>query len=83
MKGPSGIYNVGTGVGTTFNKLVSLLNQALGTQLESEYFEMPYDPKTYQHHTVADVSHAESQLGFKAKWNLLEAIRDYHSYLFK
>src|SRR5690606_29576131 len=43
-EGPSGVYNVGTGVGSTFNELVACLNRSLGTDLEPEYFDMPYDP---------------------------------------
>jgi len=76
-----GIYNVGTGVGTSFNSLVTYLNDALKTQLEPEYFEMPFETATYQHHTVADIHRAEKGLGFKSRWALPEAIRDYLKFL--
>lgn len=77
LSGKPGVYNVGTGIGTSFNDLVKVLNLVLKTNLEPEYFDMPYDPATYQNNTVADIKKAERLLGFKAKWNLEEAIRDY------
>lgn len=73
----SGIYNVGTGIATDFNELVKVLNEVLETNLEVEYFDMPYDPKTYQANTQADTTKAEKFLGFKAKWILKEGIKDY------
>jgi ADP-L-glycero-D-manno-heptose 6-epimerase len=77
LTAPSGVYNVGTGVGTSFNQLVAILNDILETELEPEYFDMPYDPATYQNHTVADTALAKEHLKFSAEWGLKEAIRDY------
>ncbi len=77
LTGKSGVYNVGTGIGTSFSDLVKVLNKVLATQLEPEFFDMPYDPKTYQNNTVADVAKAERDMGFKSKWTLEDAIRDY------
>jgi ADP-L-glycero-D-manno-heptose 6-epimerase len=77
LSAPSGIYNVGTGVGTTFNDLVAALTDVLGTRATIEYFDMPFDPATYQHHTVADTRLARERLGFKASWALRPAIADY------
>ena len=73
----SGIYNIGTGIATDFNELIKVLNEVLGTNFDPEYFDMPYDPKTYQSDTQADTSKAEEVLGFKAKWALKEGIKDY------
>ena len=78
----SGVYNVGTGIATDFNQLVNVLNDVLGTKLEPEYFDMPYDPKTYQANTQADTTKAEKFLGFRAKWKLREAIKDYMGELY-
>jgi len=72
-----GIYNVGTGIATNFNDLIKILNVILGTNFEPEYFDMPYDPKTYQNNTHADTKKAEKFLHFKAKWSLKEGIKDY------
>ena len=77
----SGIYNVGTGIATTFNVLIKALNEVLGKNFEPEYFDMPYDPKTYQSNTQADTTKAENVLGFKAKWPLKDGIKDYFNFL--
>ncbi|MBW2981201.1 NAD-dependent epimerase/dehydratase family protein [Candidatus Woesearchaeota archaeon] len=76
----SGIYNIGTGIATTFNELIKVLNEVLGTNLEPEYFDNPYEG-TYQNHTQADTTRAEKFLGFRAKWMLKEAIKDYMGWL--
>jgi len=73
----SEIYNVGTGIGTSFNELIVALNEALGTNLKPEYFESPYDMKTYQSNTQADTTKAEEFLGFKAEYSLKQGIEDY------
>jgi len=78
-----GIYNVGTGVGTSFNDLVLKLNKALNRNLKPDYFKMPYNEKTYQSHTVADIHLAKSRLKFEARWTLDEAIRNYQDFLMK
>ena len=75
------IVNVGTGIATDFNKLIKILNQVLKTSLEQEYFDMPYDPKTYQSNTQADTKKAEKILGFKAKWPLKKGIAEYFKFL--
>ena len=75
------IVNVGTGIGTTFNDLIKVLNKSLGTDFEPEYFDMPYDPKTYQSNTQADTKKAEKILCFKARWELKKGIADYFKFL--
>jgi len=79
----SGIYNVGTGIATTFIDLIKILNEVFGAKLEVEYFKMPYDTKTYQNNTQAHTKHAEESLGFYAKWTLRDGIKDYINWLNK
>lgn len=81
MEGTSGVYNVGTGVASTFNTLISHLNAAMKLSLEPEYFKMPYAPETYQSDTQAATERAGKGIGFKAKWGLKEAVADYVSWL--
>jgi ADP-L-glycero-D-manno-heptose 6-epimerase len=81
LNAPSGVYNVATGVGTSFNVLVEVLNQVMGTQLEPDYFPMPYDPNTYQSNTQGEVTQAKNKLGFVAQWELKKAIQDYLEWL--
>ncbi|MCH9024680.1 MAG: NAD-dependent epimerase/dehydratase family protein [candidate division Zixibacteria bacterium] len=73
---PSGVYNVGTGVATSFNELVAVLNDVMGRNLEPEYFEMPYDQATYQSDTQADITEAEKALGWKAQYSLKVGIKE-------
>tara|TARA_B100000315_G_scaffold169408_1_gene157998 strand:- start:380 stop:1291 length:912 start_codon:yes stop_codon:yes gene_type:complete len=77
----SGIYNIGTGMAINFNDLIKILNMILEKNLDPEYFDMPYDKKTYQGDTQADTIKAENILGFKAKWPLKEGIKDYFNWL--
>lgn len=78
---PSGIYNVGTGVATSFNELVHILNDILETNLEPEYISMPYNSETYQMNTQADTTLAKEKLGFEAKFSLRKGIEDYFNFL--
>ncbi len=73
---PSGVYNVGTGISTSFNDLIRILNEVLGTSLQPEYIDNPY-AGTYQEHTQADTSKAKKELGFVASYSLKDAIREY------
>ncbi|HTL12982.1 MAG TPA: NAD-dependent epimerase/dehydratase family protein [Bdellovibrionota bacterium] len=83
LEAPSGAYNVGTGIPTSFNEIVAALNEALGTSLEPEYFDMPYDSTSYQANTLADTTLAEKKLGFKARWNFRDAVKDYMAWLYR
>ncbi len=76
----SGIYNVGTGVATSFNELIVALNEVLGTNFEPEYFDNPYT-EVYQNNTQADPKNAEEFLGFKASFSVKQGIFDYKGWL--
>lgn len=71
----SGIYNVGTGVPTTFNQIIASLNEALGTNYEPEYFPNPYP--FYQSYTCADLSQTKKGLGWSPRYTTHEAILEY------
>ena len=71
----SGVFNVCTGKGTTFNRVVEILNSVLGTALAPDYFENPYS--FYQNETQGDPAHAKSGLRFEAGWSPEEGIADY------
>lgn len=81
MNAKSGIYNVGTGIGTCFNDVVYTINEILGKRNKIEYFDNPYDLKTYQINTQADTNLAEKNLRFKAKYSFKEGVKDYLMYL--
>lgn len=64
-------FNVGCGKPHTFNDVIHGLNKALGTHLETEYFENPY--AFFQNHTEADISETHQVLGYKPKFSSLTA----------
>ncbi len=72
----SGIVNVGTGKPATFNGIVKILNQVLGTRFEPEYFDNPYG--FFQNCTQADTHLADTLIGFKARFLPEEGIQDYY-----
>lgn len=75
----SGIVNIGTGVATSFNKIVEILNKVLGKSYEPEYFDNPFS--FYQNETQADLSEARKLLGFEPQYGIEEGIRDYLSHM--
>ncbi len=77
MQAPSGIYNVGTGVASPFNEVAEAVCDAFGVRRPIEYFDMPYDAKTYQSNTQAQTTRAQEKLGFVAQWGLWRAVTDY------
>jgi len=72
----SGVFNCGSGHPVSFNEVIALLNQALGTSLEPEYIDNPY-ADFYQPHTEADMSRALGELGFAPRWTPAAGIADY------
>lgn len=70
-----GVYNCCTGKKTTFNQIISHLNEVLGTSLQPDYFKNPYS--FYQNETLGDPGAAVRELGFAADYSALAAIRDY------
>ncbi len=71
----NGIINIGTGKATSFNRVIEILNEVLGTQLAPDYFDNPYS--FYQNSTQAETAQAEKLLGFKAHYGAEEGIREY------
>jgi len=71
----SGICNVGTGRARTFNDIIDILARELGTNLDVEYFDNPYD--FYQNHTEADISRTVELLGWVPEWQLEKGMAEY------
>jgi len=67
------IFNVGTGIGTSFNDLIALINKLLGTSIEPMYVDNPI--KNYVHDTIADLSLVAKSLGYKPQWTLEKGIK--------
>jgi ADP-L-glycero-D-manno-heptose 6-epimerase len=69
------VMNVGTGKATSFNAIIDALNEALGTQLKTDYFDNPYN--FYQNFTQADLSHTTATIGYTPRYTTREGILDY------
>jgi ADP-L-glycero-D-manno-heptose 6-epimerase len=76
----SGIYNLGCGEARTFNELVAILNQALGTNFEADYIENPH--AHYQNFTQADLSNVRDGLGYIPEYTLERGVADYMQWLY-
>ena len=78
--GKHGIYNIGSGEAASFNEVIAHLNAALGSSLEPEYIDNPYEAQ-YQSYTQADLSRAEAELGYAPQWTTASGIADYVAWL--
>lgn len=73
-----GIYNLGSGQTTSFNDIVDAINEALGTSVEPEYFDMPEEMiPTYQHYTCADMKQTRVGLHWSPAWSPIDAMIRY------
>ncbi len=80
LEGHRGIYNLGSGQARTFNELIVILNQTLGTKFEPEYFDNPH--AHYQNFTQADLTNARKSLGYEPQFSLEEGVADYMGWLY-
>ncbi|CAA9246055.1 MAG: ADP-L-glycero-D-manno-heptose-6-epimerase [uncultured Chthoniobacterales bacterium] len=76
----SGIYNLGSGKARTFNDLVQILNNTLGTNLEPEYIDNPH--AHYQNFTQADLTKVREALGYEPRFSFEEGVADYMKWLY-
>lgn len=73
-----GIFNIGTGASTDWNRLMRAIFSAMGREPVIEYFDMPADiAKAYQYDTCADMTKLRAA-GYLAPVMPVEvAVRDY------
>ena len=76
----SGIYNLGSGQARSFNELIAILNDSLGTNYEPEYFDNPH--AHYQNHTEADLTNVRKSLGYEPQFPLEKGVADYMRWLY-
>lgn len=76
----SGIYNLGSGQARSFNDLVDVLNNCLGTKFRPDYIDNPH--AHYQNFTEADLDRVRSALGYKPRYPLEDGVRDYMQWLY-
>ncbi|MBI2610922.1 NAD-dependent epimerase/dehydratase family protein [Candidatus Kaiserbacteria bacterium] len=70
------VVNCGSGHATSFNELVSILNETLDLSRTPEYFSNPI-AATYQNHTECDMTLAKQKLGFVPEFDIKRGITDY------
>lgn len=70
-----GIYNVGTGRRVSFNELVEMLNDELGTDVEPTYVENPIPEDVYVHDTCADASKIQEAVGWEPQVEFEDGLR--------
>jgi len=58
-----GIYNVGTEASYSFNEMIALINDELGTDIDPKYIENPLDE--YVHDTMADYAKLHEATGWE------------------
>ena len=73
----SGIYNIGSGVGTSWNDLLNIANKVLKTDLEPIYIDNP-NQSAYQNYTKASIKLAKKEIHWEPNWELKNAIKDYY-----
>lgn len=78
--GVGGIFNIAGGRAVTFNQLVSLINEDLGSDLSPEYVECPFADR-YQNDTETDISKARRELDWSPKVSLEEGVKEYLAFL--
>jgi len=78
----SGVFNVGTGKGSSFNEVLAAVQEIMGTDKQVEYFDNPIT-EVYQVNTLADTSLIARGLGWKPTYSLKEGIEDYFQWLDK
>lgn len=80
-----GVYNLGSGVATSFNEIIETLREALEipeSAIPTEYFDMPaHIRRFYQDFTLAEMSETASGLGWTPAWQPADGIRTYARWL--
>ena len=70
-----GVYNIGTGESSSFNTVVELLNDELGTTVDPEYIENPIPESVYVHDTCADYSKLHEATGWEPEIGFEQGIK--------
>jgi len=70
-----GIYNVGTGSSYSFNEVVEMINDELGTDVKPRYVENPIPKSVYVSDTCADCGKIRDETGWEPEISFEEGIR--------
>ena len=72
-KAKNDIFNVGTGVATSLNDMIAILNKVMNKDIKPEYVETPV--KNYILTQLADISKIKEALGYEPKYTLEDGIK--------
>jgi len=72
----STIFNIGTGIGTSFNRIVELFNREFKTDVKPVYIDNPFRDN-YQDKVILNISRAHELLDFNPKISIEKGIRFY------
>ena len=73
-----GLFNIGSGVANTWNRLAAAIFSALDKKVKLEYIDMPDAIRDkYQYYTCADVSKIKKAGYTKPMTNIEDAVADY------
>jgi ADP-L-glycero-D-manno-heptose 6-epimerase len=70
------VVNLGTGSPVSFNELIKILNETLGTSRSPEY--MGPLPSSFQKNIKCDIKKAKEKIGFTPKYTFKEGVEDYY-----
>jgi len=71
----NGVYNLGTGEQYSFDELVAVLNEELGTDVEPVYEENPIPEEVYVHDTMADASKMKEATGWEPSISFRQGVQ--------
>ncbi|WP_415382124.1 NAD-dependent epimerase/dehydratase family protein [Halosimplex sp. TS25] len=70
----TGVYNLGTGEQYSFDHLVAVLNEELGTDVEPVYEDNPIPEEVYVHDTMADATKMREATGWEPEISFEEGV---------
>jgi UDP-glucose 4-epimerase len=70
----SGVYNLGTGEQYSFDHLVAVLNEELGTDVDPVYADNPIPEDVYVHDTMADATKMREATGWEPEITFEEGV---------
>lgn len=68
----TGVYNLGTGESYSFNEMIEMINDVLGTHVEPEYEPIPLT--NYVHDTCADITKIHEATGWEPQISFEEGV---------
>jgi ADP-L-glycero-D-manno-heptose 6-epimerase len=74
----SGVFNCGSGTSSSFNQIVTVINEICQSNVKAEYIKNPHGNK-YQEITLCDMGKTQQELKHTPRWSLRDGIFDYFS----